>query len=278
MSQAIPVIDLDLGGDSLRSFPARLYRAHNPRAAVCYSVGFGGTRESYAYLGKAWAEEGFSTLVIEHPGSNLEVLKSMNHEGWERRRELLWERVQDPQEFTARVQDFLTGSERLGREFPELPIFWGGHSYGSATVLAAAGVASHLCHIQVGEGRPLLCASPQPPGLLFSAEAYAALEHPVLLLTGSQDGDLPEGLEPQARQGAWSHFGGPSYLAVLEGATHMAFAAQGLGVGRFLKPIARLTTLYWKSVLGEATLDREAARAATEPLELEWAQRHGDSV
>ena len=268
-------LDLHLEGSASRSVPARYYPATGCRAAICFSVGFGGDRTSYAYLARAWGEQGIATLVVEHTGSNLEVLKQMNRQGREQRQRLLWERVQDPQEFSARIHDFFVGLHYLEEQLNSVPIFWGGHSYGSATVLAAAGVESHLSDLQGREACGLLCISPQPPGLLFSDSAYGAVECPVLLLTGTRDGELPQGLEPRARTRAWELFGGLSYLAVMEGATHLAFAAQGLGVGKFLKPTARLTQLFWTSLLEGSPLTEAGARGAAAPIELEFAARNG---
>lgn len=273
MNDVIPVLDLVLGDSANREVPARYYAATDCRAGICFSVGFGGDKSSYAYLARAWSAAGFSTLVIEHLGSNLEVLKEMNQQGREHRQRLLWERVQDPREFSARVEDFLVGLDFLERKLGEVPVFWAGHSYGSATILAAAGVSSHLCEVEGRSAQGLLCISPQPPGLLFSAPAYGAVDCPVLLLTGSRDGELPNGLEPEARRGAWELLGGPSYLAVLEGATHLAFAAQGLGIAKFLKPTARLTTRFWQALIGGEEMTEETAQQAVAPLGLEWVGR-----
>ena len=65
-----------------REIPVAIYDAGSgARGLILFSVGFGGGREGYSSLGRAWSEAGFRTFIVEHVGSNLQVLKSIQRPG-----------------------------------------------------------------------------------------------------------------------------------------------------------------------------------------------------
>lgn len=235
-----------------------LYRpAGPPLAWVLFSVGFGGTRQSYAYLGRAWARAGIAVAVVEHVGSNLEVLKSFSQGSREERNAEVVRRVQDQEELTARPWDLEFVRHSLEEEIDGAPLGLGGHSYGSYTVLANLG--SQPMPIS----RPLprfpdvsasLLASPQPPGMLFPESSYAELTLPVLVLTGDKDDLLDGSADYRAREKVFQQLPAENAnLVVLKGVDHMTFAGLGLGVAPTLDEIARLTTRWWQMTLLEPT-------------------------
>ncbi|MGE0488799.1 MAG: alpha/beta hydrolase family protein [Vulcanimicrobiota bacterium] len=232
-----------------------------------FSVGFGGSRDGYAYLARHWQSLGFSVLVVEHAGSGVEALRQLNRQGRQRRDELLWQRVVDPVEVAHRPRDasfaltsLIASQGRPGR------VLAAGHSFGSYTVLALAGLPiwgrSRYADPRIEAG---LAISPTPPGVHFYPESYAELTMPMLFLTGTLD-DVREGVGYQARLESFRLAGGADqHLVVLEGAQHLAFANIGLGLGPILSQVKAVTGAYL-----ESWRDGHAFRA---PREVHWEQR-----
>lgn len=239
--------------DGGRPVPVRIYHAvGRARAWVLFSVGYGGDRDGYAFLARAWAEIGISTVVTEHIGSNLAVLKSFPQKTREERNAEVVRRVVEPAELSLRPRDFHLVFQRLVAEFESLPLGLAGHSYGSYTALACCGLEPRQTAHGVGPlpAQAVLAISPQPPGLIFPGSEYAKVACPTLVLTGTRD-DLLSGQQDYTdRLGVYEEL--PTayrHLTVLEGVDHMAFAGIGLNLGDSLHLIRRTTSLWWSHTL-----------------------------
>lgn len=238
-----------------RRIPVRLWLPDgSTRAWLLFSVGFGGDRTGYAYLGRAWAARGIATAVVEHIGSNLEVLKGLPGKTREERNQEVVRSVSNPAELAARPLDLLEVHRHLAPRFGDLPWGVGGHSFGSYSVLAALGLPT----IPVLPSLPdplrgassCLVISPQPPGHLFSQRVLGTLDLPTLVLTGSKD-DLLDGDGDYTRRVAvYEHLPvGQRNLVVLEGVEHLDFAAIGLSLAATLRAVEGLTSQWWESTL-----------------------------
>lgn len=274
--------DLDLhdaGRD--RSIPVRLWRPRGAvRAWVLFSVGFGGDRDGYAYLGRAWATQGVATAVVEHVGSNLRILRSLPGPTRELRNMQVAARVGDPEELAARPRDMLFVQRHLAGLYGHLPLGLAGHSFGSYTVLAAMGLPT-VAKLARPEPWPegtasCLLISPQPPGRLFSERALGMVPVPVLVLTGTRDGLLDGSGDYTARLAVYDHLPvSQRNLAVLEGVEHMAFAGIGLGLAPTLRTIEGLTGHWWQSTLLETA---EPAPIRAHRLAVAAGQTSGEAV
>lgn len=204
---------------------------------IFFSVGFGGSRTGYAYLGRAWSQLGFQVAVIEHVGSNAEVLKSLQRPGMRNAElaEVVGQKVREPQELLDRPLDLAYARRVLcpSSQWAGLA----GHSFGSYTALAS-------CHSQKWEGMVLM--SPQPPGDRHSLRELSEVSLPCLVLTGTRDSGMPAGVTYQQRLATYEALAdGGKTLALLDGADHMAFAGIGLGVGPYMETVAALTSQFW---------------------------------
>lgn len=222
-----------------------------PRAWVILSVGYGGSRSGYAYLARSWATLGITTFVVEHVGSNLDVLKSFSHLPIDERNREVIRRVHDSNELNARPADLALLYSALKDELGHLPLGLAGHSFGSYSVLASQGLKSHHIDVrpEVIPARALLVMSPQPPGMLFSPQELAKVDRPILVATGTKDGLLDGSGDYRERLKTYECL--PADLArliVFEGTEHMMFAGLGLGIDGHLKKIAKATSLWWSEV------------------------------
>ncbi len=260
-------VDLDLKHpDSERAVPVRLWLPEGTiRAWILFSVGFGGERSGYAYLGRAWAERGLATAVIEHVGSNLDVLKSLPGQHREERNRQVALRVGDKDELAARPRDVLLVYSHLQERIGTLPLGLAGHSFGTYTVMAAQGLATvpvlPSLEQAVSEARSCMIISPQPPGVLFSPRVLGSVGMPTLVVTGTKDGPLHGEGDYHARAAVYDHLP-PSdrNLVVLDGVEHMAFANIGLGLAPTLRAVEGLSTAWWESTLfgSDATAEQRA--------------------
>lgn len=242
--------DLNLKHPWGREVPVRLYGSGDvAKGFILFSVGFGGTRTGYGFLARRWAAAGFPTAVVEHVGSNLEVLKSLPQKRREERNAEVVRRVQDPEELAARPRDLQLVFQTLAPRFEGLPLGLGGHSFGSYSILAAAGLESKAVE-QAFEGLPaqsLLAMSPQPPGMLFDSSEFGELASPTLILTGTQDHLLSGGATYEDRLKVYSYLRPEQRaLTVLQDVEHMTFAGIGLNLGPQLEAICKLTLLWWE--------------------------------
>jgi pimeloyl-ACP methyl ester carboxylesterase len=225
-----------------RPIPVAYYPARSPsKGWLLFSVGFGGARSGYAFLARAWSEMGLDVAVIEHVGSNLEVLKSLQRPGMRAAElaHLVGQFVQQGPELEERPLDLLYVRQQLcpGARWAGCA----GHSFGAYTAAA-------VCLRAAWQGACLL--SPSPPGNRLSGADYAQLQLPVFVLTGTLDSGMPAGVTYQDRLQAFAALPtGQRYLALLEGADHMALAGVGLQVGPITRSLTQLTSAFWQSLL-----------------------------
>lgn len=235
-----------------RAIPVGLYPYQGEFLGwLFFSVGFGGGRAGYAYLARAWSRLGFQVAVIEHVGSNAEVLKAIHLPGMRQAElaEAVGRAVHDQAELEARPQDLAYVRRLLcpGQGWAGL----GGHSFGSYTALAALGVEALLPEgphsWEFGlEWAGVVLMSAQPPDSVVSRRGLAGLALPAFLLTGTKDSGMPAGVTFTQRITTYEAVpAGRKALAVLEGADHMAFAGIGLAVAPALETIAQLTGEFW---------------------------------
>lgn len=266
-----------------RELPVRLRwpEGSGPCALVLHSHGLGGNREGGDPWGRAWRRAGFAVLHVQHPGSDTETL---------RRGLRALRGAASAEQLIARAADMrfvLDELERRGRAGGSPwsrvrldAIGASGHSFGAQTVLAVAGkrfpVRAAPDFVEP-RFRAFVAFSPalgredrQTP-----AEQFGAIERPMLLLTGSLDGDpLNRAFEGEDRARVFDGLPagrGTRALLWLDGADHMTFggnAARPLAARRGpLKReavaaerepahhalIAQTTTLWWRArLLGDA--------------------------
>ncbi len=248
-----------------RAVPLRLWRPEGAaRGWVVFSVGFGGERDGYAYLAKAWAARGIATAVVEHVGSNLTVLKALPGPSRLERNRQVVAKVGEPAELAARPRDVLHVVNLLRKEFAGLPMGLAGHSYGTYSVFAALGLPT-IPKVppldQALEGvSSCLVISPQAPGMLFSERALGLITIPTLVLTGTKDARLDGEGSYQERVRVYDHLPVElRQLVVLEDVEHMDFAGIGLGLAARLNTISEVTREWWESTLWASSPPNERA-------------------
>jgi dienelactone hydrolase len=224
-----------------RSAPLLVYKAAGAGSSCAplaiISHGAGGSENGYRYLAEAMAHDGFTTIVMGHRESGLEALRAdMRKHGIRRGVQAL---VADPTAEQARLLDvgaaLAWANHQCHAPFRVLL----GHSMGSETVMLEAG-ARNIIGVSAppaGQDRfdAYVALSPEGHGIVFPKNAWNAIHKPILILTGTRDKALNG--DWKTRTAPWHDLpGDPSgkcqWMGVIDGATHMNFAGNGLGADR----------------------------------------------
>jgi len=228
--------------------PLLVYSAVNGPAGCAplavISHGAGGSENGYRYLAEAMARMGYTTIVMGHRESGLEALRAdMRQYGLMAGVRAL---VADP---TAEADRLLDVGAALRWDAsqckPPFRVLLG-HSMGAETVMLEAG-AKNIIGVTAppaGQNRfdAYVALSPEGPGVVFPDDAWGGIHKPMLILTGTRDQSLKGG--PEARQIPWHDLPGSKgqcqWMGVIDGATHMNFAGNGVGKER-VEPIVTTT-------------------------------------
>jgi len=259
-----------------------------PCPMVVHSHGLGGSREGGDAFGQAWRDAGLAVLHVQHPGSDADTARG----GMAALRG-----AASASQLIARVADMrfvldelLSRSREPGTPWARVrpdAIGASGHSFGAQTVLALAGKSYPRRGPMLAEPRfaAFLALSPAPgrsDARSPEAAPFADLRRPLLLLTGSLDGDpLGQSFGPQDRARVYDSLPagrGLRALLWLDGADHMTFGGnttrRAAGRGRAARDarsvaledahhalIGRVTTLWWRSRMQGDTDARAALQA-----------------
>ena len=245
-----------------RDLPYRLHRpvgATSPCPLIVFSHGLGGTREGYAYLGSWWASHGYLALHLQHHGSDDAVwrgerqpLRNMRAATADYRVAL--DRVRD----VTFALDCMEAGATSGwaAQVDREAIGLAGHSFGSWTVLAAAGqrlgpLGDRLAEPRIRAG--LAMSSPVPRGV--RKDTYDTIRIPILHMTGTEDASPIGDTAPVDRRVPFDRIAaGNQYLVIFQGGDHMIFSGRARGTSdprdeQFQQLIRAGSLAFWDAYL-----------------------------
>lgn len=213
----------------------RLPDALGPAPVVIVSHGLGGSREGLAYLGEALAAAGYAAVHVQHRGSDTSLWQGASDA-----RGSFQAAAFDPRVALDRLYDVVFVLDELGRRVASAPgplagrldlgrAAIAGHSFGAWTVMHMLGQRLPIPGFGPRLPDPRLRAgvalSPIPPLGIGPEAAFAPVRAPVLHVTGTADTGW--GVQDWRERTAGFRFqSGPAVLAVLQGASHVAFAGE----------------------------------------------------
>lgn len=217
--------------------------AHGCAPLAVISHGAGGSENGYRYLAEAMAHSGFTTVVMGHRESGLASLGSdIRADGLGPGIRAL---VVDPKAEQARLLDVGAALQWADAQCRAPFRVLLGHSMGAETVMLEIGARNMIGVPSPPAGQDRFDAyvalSPEGPGVVFPDHAWDRIHKPMLVLTGTRDQSLQGG--PQARQIPWRELPGDGsrkcqWMGVVNNATHMNFAGNGLGA----RPVNAIVT------------------------------------
>jgi predicted dienelactone hydrolase len=201
---------------------------------VIFSHGLGGSREGGKLWGEHWAANGYAVIHTQHLGSDVSLLKSGIGAPLQKLK-----RGATGQQLIARAQDVSFVLDEIARRQASGDALYArmdmgriamtGHSFGAATTLALAdqryrGTSQTLVDARF---KAYIAFSPQmaqsTPGNSF--DAYREIRKPMLVVTGTYDGDmLGNGASPDRRAAVFDALpAGDKYRVIFDKGDHMVF-------------------------------------------------------
>ncbi len=256
-----------------RGIPLRVYlpdgAARAPTVMVSHATG--GSREGYAYLGRAWAARGYVSVHLQHRGSDVDCWRGKGGGAIPAMRRA----AADPQNAVDRVDDLRFVTDRLasgeggdgplaGRVDPRR-LGACGHSFGAATVLAAAGqrflgpAGDERC---VADPRLAAVVAMSSPRAVSARPAdrshtFGAVTVPCLHFTGTlDDSPLNDTQAAERRVPFDSLRASDQILVTFAGGEHMVFGGERRLFGdgghdaRIHAAVVRATLAFWDGYLG----------------------------
>jgi len=205
--------------------------AYSPKSANCLGVaiispGAGGSERGYQYLGDAMSSLGYLALVVGHRESGGRALHG--HVRQNGLREGLAALITDPHAYRGRLMDIAASAHWAQSQCKTGESILIGHSMGAATVMIEAGARNKLGVNGTNAFSAYIALSPQGPGSIFPQNAWTEISQPVLSLTGTRDNELGGASWETRTEPYKSMPAGCKWLGVIDGATHMNFAGNGM--------------------------------------------------
>ncbi|MGD9420613.1 MAG: alpha/beta hydrolase family protein [Verrucomicrobiota bacterium JB025] len=248
-----------------RTLPIRVYlpASSAPAPVILFSHGLGGSCNNNPYLGNHWAKRGYLVVFVQHPGSDETIWKSLPP----LQRKAAMDHAASAKNYILRTRDIPAVLDTLTRWNDDTThplhhrldldrIGMSGHSFGALTTQSMAGQKS-LRNTSFREPRidAAVMMSPSPPRAGNPAPAFAGIDIPCLLLTGTHD-NSPFGKKDAAeRLKVFPHLTlAPAWQVVFDQANHMTFGERDLQGKpprdpRYHRAILALTTAFWDSTL-----------------------------
>lgn len=219
-----------------RSIPVKIYlpKDKKPVPIILFSHGLGGSRHNNSYLGTHWADNGYLSVFMQHPGSDADILKTsrvgqrftalMSAANLENSRA----RVEDVRSVINQLETWnQTEKHPLSGRLNLEHIGLSGHSFGAVTTVHVAGYRSPLGRSSPDERvTAFIAMSPQPGRGREPKAALRGIKKPMLCMTGTEDrSPLNRNLTPDMRKQVYESLpAGDKFQLVLKDAGHMAFS------------------------------------------------------
>ena len=201
-----------------RDVPVRIYAPESPgrHPVVIFSHGIGEDRDSYAYIGRALAQNGFIAVHITHAGLDKAVLRTGY---WN-----LYRATKVKQNWINRPLDVSFVLDELAKrddvDMSRVAVV--GHSAGAFTAFQLAG-ATDPDGASYRDPRVRAIVAMSEPKI--AGVRYDTVRIPVLNITGTRDSSLIYRTRQRDRRVPFDQAHGPDqFLATIKGVTHNSFS------------------------------------------------------
>lgn len=212
-----------------REIPIRIWlpATSDPAPVILFSHGLGGSRKGNPYLGKHWAGRGYVVIFLQHIGSDRSVWEDAPR--LERASRL--KSAANLKQTLLRFDDVhavlkaLPSVEALSGRIDMDYIGMSGHSYGAGTTQGLSGQRYARGSKTASQIDAALIMSPSLPNRGNPTTAFAKVQIPWFLMTGTKDGSpIRTEMKPETRAKVYDHLPvGDHLLLNLKDAEHYAF-------------------------------------------------------
>jgi len=222
-----------------RDIPLRIYLPNGlkPAPVVLFSHGLGGSCKGNAFMGRHWAARGYVAVFIQHPGSDTSVWKRKPR----RKRMAALRKAANAENFILRVKDVSVVLDRLEKWQKAKKHSWAGrlnlnrvgmsgHSFGAITTQAVSGQVFGKNKLYTDfRIKAAIAFSPSSPKFGSPQQAFAKVEIPWMLMTGTKDTAPIGHADVKSRLAVFPALPpGGKYELVLYKAEHSAFTERSL--------------------------------------------------
>jgi len=196
---------------------------------ILFSHGLGGSLDAGTIWGRAWAQDGFAVIHLQHAGSDSGIIAPGR-----------LRRAMSAEQVRARALDVRFVLDELGRRKHEGAcdlaridlghVGMSGHSYGAQTTLTVAGTTNPLVGRGMADPRidAAIAFNPQPAAQQGDRATFGSITIPFFSITGTRD-EVPQltNVTAKDRERPFRAMApGNKYLLVMDGADHAAFGGQ----------------------------------------------------
>ncbi|HSP16953.1 MAG TPA: alpha/beta hydrolase [Thermoanaerobaculia bacterium] len=201
-----------------RDVPVRIYAPADvaPAPVVIFSHGIGEDRDSYAYLGRALAANGFMAVHVTHAGTDKAVLR----QGYWK----LYRATKKPENWRSRPLDITFVLDKLSErhDVDMTRVAVAGHSAGAFTAFALAGARAPNGEMLLDRRVRVIVPMSAPR---FEGISYEEIAVPALNITGTCDSSIIYRTRQRHRRIPFEQTGSPhQYLVTIEGVNHDVFS------------------------------------------------------
>ena len=244
-----------------RIVPVKIYfpaEGSGPFPVIVFSHGLGGTRETYEYLGRQWAANGYVVVHLQHVGTDDSAWRGSTQPMQSMRRAIgaktAIDRVVDERFAIDQLEPLNRSDAKLRGKLDLKHIGMAGHSYGAHTTQATAGMRIGTRASPDERVTAAISMSPHVPVMRNDLDgAFAGVTIPIFYMTGTKD-DSPIGdTKASERRIPFDHTKGSpaAYFLDFAGGDHMIFSGRLRPGGpaehdaEFQKQIRLASTAFW---------------------------------
>jgi len=251
-----------------RNVPVKIYwpmQFPEKCPVIIFSHGLGGSNEKCAYLGQAWASQGFVSVHVQHPGLDEQVwkrkirpvkeLKDVYNQHWSGRTQ-----ANDIRFVLDRLDDLATSGTTIGQLLDMTRVGVAGYDLGGLAAMLLAG--------QMPPDRGSLLLDPRVKAIVvmsppvadqatFVPVSYSAMNTPALFFTGTEDDGVVGPTKSWQRRIPFDYMtGNDRFLITYQDADHQIYGGHIMPTRsrddqKFQANVTQASSLFWRAYLRE---------------------------
>ena len=253
-----------------RSIPVKIYRPTQPQEkcpVIVFSHGLGGSNEKCAYLGQAWASQGFVSVHVQHLGIDdqvwkgkirpLKELKDVYSQHWTGRTQA------NDIRFVLNVLDgIVTGGTPFGQMLDMSRVGVAGYDLGGLAAMLLAGQTPPDNWSDLRDTRVKAIVVMSPPvadqaTYIPIPVSYRTMSTPALFFTGTDDDGVVGSTKAWQRRIPFDQMqGNDRFLITYRDAGHLIYGghilpARNRDDQKYQANVAQASSLFWRAYLKE---------------------------
>ena len=251
-----------------RSVPVKIYRPAQAREAcpvIVFSHGLGGSNEKCAYLGQAWAAQGFVSVHIQHHGVDEQVwkgkirpvkeLRDVYGRHWSGRMQ-----ADDVRFVLNQLEELAAGESSFGLMLDMTRVGVAGYDLGGLAAMLLAGQQPPDGRQSLHDLRVKAIVVMSPPvadQMHIASVSYKAMTTPAMFFTGTEDDGVVGPTKAWQRRIPFDYMQGQDrFLITYQDAGHLIYGGHVLPTRsrddrKYQANMAQASSLFWRAYLKE---------------------------